>query len=36
VLLSHYELKIEVNGELGFNSDLGFWKSTVNLGFSMI
>jgi hypothetical protein len=26
VLFSHYELKIEVNSELGFQHDLRFWK----------
>jgi hypothetical protein len=26
VLLSHYELKMEVNSELRFQHDLGFWK----------
>jgi hypothetical protein len=27
MLLNHYELKIEVNSELGFQHDLGFWKT---------
>jgi hypothetical protein len=36
VILSYYEIKIEVNSELGFQQDLGFqhdlgfWKSIVN------
>jgi hypothetical protein len=27
MLLTHYEQKIEVNNELGFQHDLGFWKA---------